>query len=506
MTRQARGRPREDARIRVPNPTVPSGTEVYAGGRFRPLSDRDVVLIIGKAFSIVETIGMSGTPDWLRECLEAAGAKTRSDGRVLFERGRVEQAINRAAKTVNFPGFREEMGIQIGGGNVHTGTAGAAVEMLDAQSGDFRKSTLSDLYDLIRVIDRCPNVYYGIRPVVARDMPSSFDLDINTAYACLRGTTKPMGMSFDSASHVAPVTQLFDMALGREGGFRKQPFCLVILVHVVPPLGYALEGVEIMREAIAAGMPMQLLSFGQAGATSPASLAGALAQGLAEIFAGLMVVDALSPGHPCMFGLMPVISDLRTGAMSGGGGECAIANAAAAQLLLDLGLPSTVAAGMTDSKAIDAQAGYEKAYTVALAAQAGADMINLSVGMLGSIMAASSEALVIDDEMCGAILRSVRGIEVRDDSIDLDAIERVVTGDGHYLGESQTLNLMKTEDVYPRLADRLSVSEWVGAGSKSIWEKACEQVSSILAADPPDHLPPSADQKIRERFDIRLNI
>ena len=133
---------------------------------------------------------------------------------------------------------------------------------------------------------------------------------------------------------------------------------------------------------------------------------------------------------------MPFISDLRTGAMSGGGREAAFVNAAAAQLLFHLGLPSTVGAGLTDSKISDAQAGYEKGYTVALAAQAGADMINLSVGMLGSIMVASPEALVIDDDMCGAILRSVRGVEVREDLIDLEAIERVVTGEGHYLRRS----------------------------------------------------------------------
>ena len=184
-----------------------------------------------------------------------------------------------------------------------------------------------------------------------------------------------------------------------------------------------------MRQAIAAGMPVQICTAAQAGATSPASLAGALAQGLAESLAGLMVIDAIRPGHPSIFAFMPFISDLRTGAMSGGSGEAAVANAAAAQLLLHLGLPSTVSAGMTDSKTADTQAGYEKGYTIALAAQAGADMINLSVGMLGSIMVASPEMMVIDNELCGAILRSVRGIDVGAGKLDLDEMERVVTGE-----------------------------------------------------------------------------
>ena len=343
----------------------------------------------------------------------------------------------------------EQKGLQIGGGYVHIGTGGAAVEVLESDTHQFRESTLSDLYQMMRVLDVCPNIHYGVRPLIARDMATPFELDINQAYTCVKATGKPIGVSFDNASHVAPVIELFDLALGGPGRFRKQPFCMAILVHVVSALRYAAEGVEIMRAGIDHGMPLQICTAGQAGATSPASLAGALAQGLAESLAGMLVVDAISPGHPCIYAFFPFVSDLRTGAMSGGGGEVAVANAAAAQLLRHLELPCTVSAGMTDSKIVDAQAGYEKAYTVAQAALAGADMINLSVGMLGSIMVASPVALLIDDEMCGAILRSVRGIEVREELIDLEAINRVVTGEGHYLGEPQTLALMKTEYVYP---------------------------------------------------------
>lgn len=259
-----------------------------------------------------------------------------------------------------------------------------------------------------------------------------------------------------------------------------------------------------MRTAIDAGMPLQICSAAQAGATSPASLAGALAQGLAESLAGLMVVDAIKPGHPCIFAFMPFISDLRTGAMTGGSGESAVANAAAAQLLGELSLPSTVSAGMTDSKIEDAQAGYEKGYSVALAAQAGADMINLSVGMLGSIMVASPESLVIDNDMCGAILRSVRGIDINSASLDVEAIERVVSGDGHFLGEPQTLALMKSEYQYPSLADRQSVADWLASGAESIWERAQARVDGMLANDRPDHLSRDAEARIRQEFDIRL--
>ena len=484
----------------------PSEPVVFAGGRYQPLTGSDRDLVVEKALLILERIGIAGTPDWLRGPLEAAGAGRGLAGRTVFPRTRVEAAIRRACRSVTLPGLSAGCGLQVGGGRVHVGTGGAAVQVLDAETGHYRESRLDDLYVMMRVLEACPSIHYGVRPLVARDLPTPFELDINTAYACLRATGKPIGVSFDNASHVAPVVQLFDTALGHEGAFRRQPFCMAIVVHVVPPLRYAEEGVAVMREAIAAGMPLQICSAGQSGATSPASLAGALAQGLAESLAGLMVVDALAPGHPCIFAFMPFVSDLRTGAMTGGGGETAVANAAAAQILLHLGLPSTVSAGMTDSKVTDAQSGYEKGHSVALAAQAGADMINLSVGMLGSIMIASPEALVIDDEMCSAILRSVRGIDVSEELLDLEAVARVVTGEGHYLGEAQTLALMKTEYVYPRLGDRQSVSDWIADGRKSIWDRARDRVAEVLADDPPGHLPPAADRAIRDRFPIKLNL
>jgi len=329
-------------------------------------------------------------------------------------------------------------------------------------------------------------------------------MDVNTAFACMKATSKPIGISFCDADHIAPIVRMFDSALGGEGFFRTRPFCMAVVVHVVPPLTFATEGVEILEQAVAAGMIPQICSAGQSGATSPVTLAGALAQGLAESLAGLVVVDGIQPGAPCIYALMPFISDLRTGAMTGGGGEAAVANAAAAQLLAHVGLPSTVSAGMTDSNLVDAQAGYEKGYTVALAGHAGADMINLSVGMLGSIMVASPEAMIIDDDMCGAILRSIQGIEVSDATLDLDLIERVVTNDGHYLGEDETLKRMKSDFYYPSLGSRRSVADWVEAGQLTVWDRARIRVSEILSEPQAMHLSPQAEAAIRAKYPIHL--
>lgn len=474
------------------------------GGRFRPLTPDQCSHIVAAALDILARTGIADCPADLEDKAIAQGACRREDGRLTFPKTMIEDAIARAARKVELPGFDPQWTLGVGGGRVHIGTGGAAVRVLDGDSRTFRESSLVDLFELMRIVGVCENIHYGVRPVVARDMPTPLELDLNTAFACLKACPKPIGISFDSAKHMGPVTALFDMALGSEGAFRARPFCFAVIVHAVSPLRYAPDGLAVMAAAIEAGMPLQICTAAQAGATSPVTLAGALAQGLAESLAGLMIVDLLSPGYPCIFAFMPFISDLRTGAMTGGGGEAAVANAAAAQLLLHLGLPATVSAGMTDAKLPDAQAGYEKGYTVALAAQAGADMINLSVGMLGSIMAMSPETLIIDNDMCGAILRSVRGIELAPDSIDLDLIENVVTGAGHYLGEAQTLALMKSEYTYPTLGDRQSIDDWTREGAKSIWDRAVARVAEIERSDPPAHLSSEREAAIRAAFPIHL--
>ena len=453
---------------------------------------------------MLEHVGMAGAPDRFADLLCSKGATRRGDGRLCLPRSMVEAALARAPSMVSLPGFVEDRGITIGGSGVHIGTGGAAVRILDARSGVYRDSELADLWSMMRLVDELPNIHYGLRPLVARDITDPRELDLNTAFAVTMATSKPTGVGFTSAATVDPVVDLFDRALGGAGPFSRRPFSMAVVVHVVPPLRFSPEGCEIMERAIARGMIVQTCSAGQAGATAPPSLAGALAQGLAETLAGIVLADAIRPGHPCIHAFMPFVSDLRTGAMTGGSGEAAVVSAAAAQLLRDLGIPHAVSAGITEAKAADNQAGYEKGYTVALAAQAGADMVQLSVGMLGSIMVASPESLVIDNDMCGAILRSVRGVEVDPAYLDLSVIEEVIDGEGHYLGATQTLELMRSEYVYPELGDRRSVDEWVSAGAPALWDRAGERVTEVLASGRPGHVPLDAEAAIRAAFPIRL--
>ena len=474
------------------------------GGRFAPLSESDLQQVYDTALALLSDIGM-GTPiEEFVEVVTAAGGRVDDAGRLRYPKGIVEAAISTAAKEWVWHGFDDDRSITVGGDRVHFGTAGAAVLMFDHATETFRPSTASDVYDCARLVDTLDNIHFFVRTVVARDREDARELDINTAYAAMTGTTKPIGTSWFEREHVYETVDMFDMAMGGPGEFRKRPFVAANNTFVVPPLRFAEESARCMVAQVETGMPINLLSAGQAGATSPAALAGSLAQALAECLSALTAVNLMRPGHPCVMGMWPFVSDLRTGAMSGGSGEEGILNAAAAQLLNWIGLPSGVAAGMTDSKTPDNQSGYEKGINVALAGHAGANLVYESAGMLASILSCSLEALVIDNDMLGAINRTVRGIEVNAETLSAELIAEVVAGPGHFLGSPQTLELMQREYIYPVIGDRDTPDNWKDAGGKDSRVCAHEHVQRVLAEHRPAHVSAEADARIRAAFPIRL--
>lgn len=474
------------------------------GGAYRPLSESEMQQVYDAALWLLEHVGMGSPIAEFVEVVTAAGGWMDDDGRLHYPKAVVEGAIEIAAKEWIWHGWDESNSITVGGDRVHFGTAGAAVLMHDYVTNTFRPSTGDDVYDCGRLVDVLDNIHFFVRTVVARDHEDSRLLDLNTAYAAVAGCTKPIGTSWFEKPHVYESVEMFDMMMGGEGAFRKRPIVAANNTFVVPPMRFAEESIRCMVAQVECGMPINLLSAGQAGATSPAALAGSLAQALAECLAGLTTVNLLSPGHPCVMGLWPFVSDLRTGAMSGGSGEEGVLNAAAAQTANWLGLPSGVAAGMADSKVPDNQAGYEKGLNVALAGHAGANLVYESAGMLASLLSCSLEALVIDNDMLGSINRTVRGIEVNEETLSTEVIRDVVNGAGHFLGSAQTLELMQREYIYPEIGDRETPDNWLDAGGRDAFAVAHDRANELLDGHWPDHIPAAIDAAVRDRFGITV--
>ena len=473
-----------------------------SGGQYKPLSVSNIQEIYKTALKLLAELGMGEVPKRLMNDLTKAGAQPLPNGRVGFPVPMVEDAIARAAKTFVLHGRDETRSIEVGGDRVYFGTGGAAVQTLDLDSQTYRPSTLRDLHDFTRLQDTLENVSWFTRCCVATDVPDNFELDVNTAYALVCNTTKPTATSFTMAEFVDPIVEMLDIVAGGEGAFAKRPFMKAHISPVISPMRFGEDAVEVVYACIRHNIPISCITAAQSGATAPATLAGFLAQSLAETLASLVMVNVIQPGFPMVFSNWPLVIDLRTGAFAGGGGEIAVLNAASAQVSNWLGLPSGVAASMTDAKAIDAQYGAEKALTALAAGLAGGNLIYESSGMTASLLGASFEAFLLDNEMHSSIYRMLRGIEVSEDTLGYSAIVDSVLGEGHFLGAAHTFSAMERDYFYPKLADRDAPITWAEKGGPDIWQRARLSVREILETHRPEYLSREQDRAIRARFPI----
>ena len=161
---------------------------------------------------------------------------------------------------------------------------------------------------------------------------------------------------------------------------------------------------------------------------------------------------------------------------------------------------------MSDSKLPDAQSGAEKGYNHALVGNAGANLIYEAAGMQASLLGFCLESLVIDNDIIGATLRTIRGIEVNDDvAVARDHARRSASkGRGTISAPTRRCDLMQRDYFYPdRSATARTRRNGREHGRTDIVERAMAKVEAILGGHFPRHLA-AVDRQIRDRFPIRL--
>lgn len=195
-----------------------------SGGTFKPFTEMDIVRINEAVMEVLETIGMA---DAIPSCVElctAMGATYGEDGRLRFPRALVEDVIAGANRDFTLHGFDPKHDMSPRGHQVYYGTAGAAVHTIDVENRTYRDSTVQDLYDAARIVEGLDNVHFFQRPLTTRDIVDPLDMDINTLYASLRGTTKHVGTSITTPENAEQVLKMLHLIAGGEEAWRA-PLC-----------------------------------------------------------------------------------------------------------------------------------------------------------------------------------------------------------------------------------------------------------------------------------------
>ncbi len=508
MSRRSGGRAaRRASRAAPPSEEMRSVRPGMESTTLKILSDADIERIHETALQLLEEVGLADAPQSGIDYLVGAGAILGDDERIRFPRAVVEHALTLANRSIILPSRDGKHDLDLSGNRVHYGTAGAAVNMVDVDGRNYRDSTLQDLHDAARICDVLDNIHFCQRPMVARDILDNREMDLNTIYACCAGTTKHVGASFSDPDFIEDALEMLHMIAGGEDAWRARPFVSNSNCFVVPPMKFATESCQVMEKCIKGGMPVLLLSAGMAGATTPSTIAGAIAQATAECLAGLVYVNAVAPGHPAIFGTWPFGLDLRTGAMTGGSGEQALLSAGCSQMHSYYGLPGGAVGGITDAKLPDMQAGWEQMCSNVMAGLSGLNMVYEAAGMHASLLGFCHESLILGDDLIGHAQRCVRGIEVNDETLAIDQVKEVcLGGPGHYLGTSQTLARMEVDYVYPSTGERMSPKEWVEKGKPNLNQSAIARKEAILSQRSAARFDPELDKALRQRFNIHLPV
>ncbi len=476
------------------------------GGQYKPLSDGQVRRIHEAALAILERTGVEvEEPEALR-LFEEAGAQVDRGGdapRVRLSRALVEDAVDSAPSRVLLAGRDPRWDLELEGARVHIGTGGAALTVLDLDTGQPRPAVLRDVVELARLVDGLDNIHFYLVPVY----PTDFDketVDVHTYYAGLANTTKHVQAGIYTVAGIRETVELCERIAGGPEALRERPIVSFITSWMVSPLLFATDVTTLLIETCRQGIPVVLSAAPMAGSTAPVTLAGMLAQLTAEQLSGVVLTQLAHRGAPLLIGPIPATADMKTGRYLGGAAEFGLANGAMAQIAQFYGLPIYNSAGMTDAKLPDVQAGFEKGISAVLAALAGSNFIHHAAGMLENMNTVAAEQFIIDNDVLGMAMRVVRGVEVNDETLALDVIDAVGPG-GHYLMADHTLRYMRSEFYYPSaVVDRQGWEQWQKAGGLDARERAKEIARDILAHHQPDPLDPAVQDWAVRRFDLRL--
>lgn len=477
--------------------------ESFEGGQLRFLSPEEILRIHQTSLKILEEGGVKVPLSEAMEVYRKGGARIGQDGQsVKIPAKMVEEALKTAPRRILLCGRDPANDLILEDRKVYAGTGGGELHTLDLETQKLRMATLKDVADLARLVDGLKYIDFYIRAVEAQDVPLE-KLDVNKYYASLVNTGKHVMGNVYFLEKVKEVINLGAMIAGSEKELQQRPILSFITSWMLSPLTLNPDVTRILMEIVKHHMPVALSSVAILGFSSPVTMAGNLALTHAEQLAGITLTQLVSPGSPIIYGGCPGVIDMRNASFSPGSIERQILNAAISQMAQYIGIPNYNIGGITDSKLPDVQAGYEKAFGLSLTALAGSNYIHHAAGRIRDGVA--YEQYVIDNEIIGMAKRAVKGIRVNDETLALKEILELGPG-GSYIASPHTVRFMREEIFFPGLSDRNDRNNWEKIGSLDGRERARIEARRILREHKPLAIPRDVDKKIREKFEILLQV
>jgi trimethylamine--corrinoid protein Co-methyltransferase len=445
------------------------------------------------SLQVLQDVGTMVHHPEARDLLVQAGARRAGDKGVHIPADVVEAALRSAPSRITVYDRTARPAMFLEGRRVHFGTGSDCPFLLDTFSGRRRPFAEDDVRHAVTLVDGLEQIDFcmsmGHLPMYGDQ--ASYQAEYA---AMLRFTSKPHVITAGDRQSLQDQTEMAAAVVGGLEQLQHKPL-FVLYDEPTSPLIHSFEALDKLLFMAEHRLPTNYSPGIMAGATSPVTLAGAIAQANAEILAGLAIHQLKRPGAPFVHGAGVSPMDMRSMQPTYSAPEAIMGQAGLTQIGRDLyHLPTWGFAGCSSSKLCDEQAVYEAYSYLSTSAQMGTNLVH-DVGYLEFGLTYSFDLLVFCNEMIGQVTRLMEGIEVNADTLALEVMERVGPG-GHFLGDDHTFDHFR-RNWTPELTDRNTYEVWQESiQASSMGQRVKDKVAAVLEDHQPVPLPPEADAEI----------
>jgi trimethylamine--corrinoid protein Co-methyltransferase len=249
------------------------------------LSPEDVRRIHTATLDIIESAGVRFPSHKALDTWEDHGATVDRDTMIVKVPGHViEDALKLAPPVYTLTARDPVQDLPLDGNHVYVGTDGCGVEVIDISTGERRRSRLQDVADIARVADCLKEIAFHWVPVSAQDCPPE-----------TRGLHELRTIWENSTKHVQTESIYSEHDAGGREALRQRPM-LSIMQCTLSPLGQDGGSIDAALIGAKAGLPVGFMTMASCASTGPATMAGSLVVGNAEVISALALIELACPG------------------------------------------------------------------------------------------------------------------------------------------------------------------------------------------------------------------
>jgi trimethylamine--corrinoid protein Co-methyltransferase len=456
------------------------------------LGDDDKQAIYDAALEVIGTVGMRVFQPAALELLRAAGGEVVGRDLVRLPARLVERARATAPAVVPVFDRNGEPAMRLGGRRSYFGTGSDLMNIYDLESGERRLAGLADVTTAARLCDGLDNIDFVMSSAFPNDIADPHRAFVAEFQAMVTGTTKPIVLTAEGVDDLEVMWQIAAALRGGPEALAAKPY-FVMYGQPSSPLEHPRDSLEKLLFCADKGIPAIYSPAPLAGATAPITVAGHIAQGVAESLFGLVVHQLRKPGAPFVFGIGPAVLDMATAQSSYNAPEYLMTYLGAIEMARWLDLPNWGYGGTSDAQLVDAQAGMEAGELTLLAMMAGSNL-NHDVGYLDYGMTGALELVVIVDEFIAMNRRLLAGITVDRETLGVEVIAQTGPG-GDFLSTKHTARHVRKAQWRPTIINRKGYERWSQDGGADLREQARRKALRLLAA--PAAAPLAADLAAR---------